>query len=132
MPCPQRRFTGKVESTAGALDPTSRALLTEVRLKKADGALMPGMYAQVKFTVVSAAPALDVAATTLVVGANGTKVLVVRDDDTVRYQTVELGRDLGRTVEILSGLGGTERLVVNPPDGLKEGDRVLVAAGQRG
>ena len=41
---------------------------------------------------------------------------------------IELGRDLGRTVEILSGLTGMERLVLNPPDGLKEGDRVVLAA----
>lgn len=121
-----------MESTAGALDPTSRTLLTEVRLGNADGALMPGMYAQVKFSVVSAAPALVVPATTLVVGANGTKALVAREDDMVHYQTIELGRDLGRTVEILSGLAGTERLVVNPPDGLREGDRIALGTGERG
>jgi len=35
--------------------------------------------------------------------------------------------ELGRTVQILSGLTGMERLVVNPPDGLEEGDRVVLA-----
>jgi multidrug efflux pump subunit AcrA (membrane-fusion protein) len=123
-----RRFVGRVASTAGALDPSSRTLLTEVRLPNPDGALLPGMYAQVKFTVLSATPALLVPATTLVVGADGARVIVVRDDRTVHYQPIELGRDLGRTVEILSGLTGNERLVVNPPDGLKEGDRVVLAA----
>jgi RND family efflux transporter MFP subunit len=125
---PRRRFAGKVESTAGALDPTSRTLLTEVRLQNADGALMPGMYAQVKFAVVSPAPALLVPATTLVIGGDGAKVMVVRDDHTVQSQTVELGRDLGQNVEIVSGLAGTERLVVNPPDGLKDGDRIVLGA----
>src|SRR5436309_1758648 len=48
---PQRSFVGKVATTAGALDPTSRTLLTEVRLRNDDLTLMPGMYAQVKFTV---------------------------------------------------------------------------------
>jgi membrane fusion protein (multidrug efflux system) len=123
---PRQPFAGKVESTAGALDPTSRTLLTEVRLQNADGALMPGMYAQVKFAVVSAAPALLVPATTLVIGGDGAKVVVVRDDHTVHAQTVELGRDLGENVEIVSGLAGTERLVVNPPDGLKDGDRIVL------
>jgi len=74
---------------------------------------------------------VTVPATTLVVGADGTKVVVVRDDRTVRYQAVELGRDLGRSVEIVSGLTGTERLVLNPPDGLKDGDRVVLAAAPR-
>ncbi len=51
---PTRPFVGKIASTAGALDPTSRTLLTEVRLKNDDHALMPGMYAQVKFSLVPA------------------------------------------------------------------------------
>src|SRR5438874_8617640 len=49
---PKRAFVGKIASTAGALDPTSRTLLTEVRLRNDDHALMPGMYAQVKFGLV--------------------------------------------------------------------------------
>ena len=54
-------------------------------------------------------------ATALIARAAGPQVLGVRDD---------------RTVEVLSGLTGRERLVVNPPDGLKEGDRV--AGEERG
>jgi len=37
-----------------------------------------------------------------------------------------LGRDLGQSVEIVSGLSGQERLVVSPPDGLKDGVRVAL------
>ena len=48
----------------------------------------------------------------------------MRDDDTVHLQKVELGRDLGETVEVTSGLRGDERLIVNIPDGLKEGSAV--------
>ena len=36
-------------------------------------------------------------------------------------QKVDVGRDLGSSVEILNGLDGTERLVVNVPDSLREG-----------
>jgi hypothetical protein len=39
-------------------------------------------------------------------------------------------RDLGQSIEVFSGLTGRERLVVNPPDGLKEGARV--AGEERG
>jgi hypothetical protein len=42
----------------------------------------------------------------------------------VHYLGVQLGRDFGQSVEIISGLTGKERLVVSPPDGLKDGDRV--------
>ncbi len=122
---PQRPFTGKVASTAGALDPASRTLLTEVRLRNEDHALMPGMYAQVKFTVSPADAVWVVPATALIARTAGSQVLAVRGDGTVHYLSVQLGRDLGPSVEIVSGLTGQERLVVSPPDGLTEGTRVV-------
>ena len=54
----------------------------------------------------------------------------MRGDGTVHYVSVQLGRDLGQSLEILAGLSGTERLVVSPPDGLKEGGRVTVAGAR--
>ena len=62
---PQRAFVAKIASTAGALDSTSRTLLTEVRLRNDDRALMPGMYAQVKFSLVPVDAMWVVPATTL-------------------------------------------------------------------
>src|SRR5437899_8803565 len=66
---PQRPFVGKIASTAGALDPTSRTLLTEVRLRNEDYALMPGLYAQVKLSIVPAETVWVVPATTLIARA---------------------------------------------------------------
>ena len=36
------------------------------------------------------------------------------------YLSVQIGRDFGAEVEIVNGLNGKERLVVNPADTLKE------------
>lgn len=127
-----RPFAGKIASTAGGLDPTSRTLLTEVRLRNEDHALLPGMYAQVVFSVVPAEPVWLIPATALIARAEGPQVLSVRDDRSVHYQPVQLGRDLGQSVEILSGLTGRERLIVNPPDGLKEGSLVAGQEAARG
>ena len=123
---PQRTFIGTIASTAGALDPTSRTLLTEVRLRNDDRALMPGMYAQVKFSVPPSDDVWVVPATAIVTRAAGSQVVAVRGDGTVKYLGVQLGRDLGQSVEIVSGLSGQERLVVSPPDGLKDGVRVAL------
>jgi membrane fusion protein, multidrug efflux system len=124
---PQRPFVGKIASTAGALDPASRTLLTEVRLRNDDHALMPGMYAQVKFSLVPADDVWMIPATALIARAAGPQVVTVRGDETVHYVSVQLGRDLGQSLEVVAGLSGNERLVVSPPDGLKEGGRVTVA-----
>ena len=127
---PQRPFVGKIASTAGALDPASRTLLTEVRLRNEDLALMPGMYAQVKFSLTPADDVWVVPATALIARASGPQVAAVHTDGTVHYLGVQLGRDLGQSVEIVSGLTGNERLVVSPPDGLKEGGRVAAEEGK--
>ena len=98
-----------------------------MRLRNEDHALLPGMYAQVKFSLVPSETVWVVPATALIARAAGPQVLSVRDDGAVHYVGVRLGRDLGQSVEIVEGLTGRERLVVNPPDGLKEGGRVRSA-----
>jgi RND family efflux transporter MFP subunit len=126
---PGREFSGKVSRDANALDPTSRTLLTEVLVPNTDLTLRPGMYAQVKFSVEGPDPPVLIPATALVIRADGPQVALVRDDHTVHFQKVELGRDLGTTLEVVSGLSGDERLVVNIPDGLKEGITVRPQGG---
>ena len=116
---PQRTFEGTVAATAGALDAASRTLLTEVRLRNEDGALMPGMYAQVGFSVVPADAVWLVPGPVLVARAAGPQVITVQPDGTVHYVNVQLGRDLGQSVEIIGGLTGTERLVHQPPGRLE-------------
>ncbi len=128
---PKRAFVGRIASTAGALDATSRTLLTEVRLRNDDHALMPGMYAQVKFSLVPAEAVWVVPATALLARAAGPQVIDVRRDGTAHYLGVQLGRDLGQSVEIVAGLSGGERLVLSPPDGLTEGMRVAAEESPR-
>jgi membrane fusion protein, multidrug efflux system len=81
----------------------------------------------VKFSVVPADAVWVVPATALIARAAGPQVLAVGGDGAVHYVGVQLGRDLGQSIEIVAGLTGNERLVVNAPDGLKEGTRVIVA-----
>jgi multidrug efflux pump subunit AcrA (membrane-fusion protein) len=95
-----------------------------VHIGNDDRALLPGMYAQVKFGVTPADAVWLIPATALVTRTAGPQVLSVGNDGTVHYQSVQLGRDLGPSVEILSGLTGKERLVINAPDGVKDGTRV--------
>jgi multidrug efflux pump subunit AcrA (membrane-fusion protein) len=120
---PGQAFAGRVTSTANALDPASRTLLTEVQVPNERGVLFPGMYAQVKFAIVPAEPRLLIPASALIIRGQGPQVATVRND-TVHYLSVDVGRDLGATVEVVSGLKGDEWLIVNPGDGLADGARV--------
>src|SRR5882724_9465354 len=46
---PDQTFDARVVRTAGALDPASGTLLTEVQVANANGQLFPGMHAKIKF-----------------------------------------------------------------------------------
>ncbi len=74
---PGRKFTGTVARTAQALDSTSRTLLVEVQIENSSGQLLPGMYAQVKFSIPRSAPVVIVPADALIANAQGTRVAVV-------------------------------------------------------
>lgn len=121
---PGRVYEGKVARTAEALDPTSRTLLSEVQLDNKGGELLPGMYAQVKFTLSRSQPVRVIPGNSVVANAGGTRVVSVTPDGRVHFLPVELGRDLGSDVEVSNGLTGAERIVTNPPDTLTEGQAV--------
>jgi RND family efflux transporter MFP subunit len=121
---PGRLLKGKVARTANALDPNTRTLLTQVDVPNPDDALRPGMYLQVKFIAARAASVVLVPSAALVWRPDGTVVPVLDGDNTVRYRKVQLGRDYGAEVEVLSGLEGGETVVVHPGDALAEGRQV--------
>ncbi len=127
---PGRKFKGTVARTANALDPATRTLLTEVQVPNADGVLMPGMYAQVDMSVPRRNPPLLIPGDTLVIRSDGPQVAVVGDDGTVHFARIELGRDYGDRLEVISGLEIGQQLVVNPSDVVREGVKVKPVVGQ--
>jgi RND family efflux transporter MFP subunit len=119
-------FRGIVARNARALDAASRTLLTEVQIPNPKGVLLPGMYVEVRFAVTDSNPPLIIPANTLVVRTEGPQVAIVRPNNTVHYQKIELGRDYGDRVEVVAGLDGDAKLVVNPTDDIREGVEVRV------
>jgi RND family efflux transporter MFP subunit len=127
---PHRLFSGKVTRTANALDPNTRTLLTEIDLPNPRDELRPGMYLQVTFSAARASHVVLVPSAALVWRPGATVIAVLDGDRKVRYRKVQIGRDLGLEVEILSGLDGDETVVVHPGDALAEGQQVEIAAGK--
>jgi RND family efflux transporter MFP subunit len=125
---PNQTFTGTVTRTANALDPASRTLRTEVQVPNPGLKLLPGMYAQVQFTLDHASSGLRIPANALVVRSEGTQVAMVGQGQKVHYQNVTIGRDYGTEIEIASGLVGNEQLIVNPTDDIREGTSVRAVA----
>jgi membrane fusion protein, multidrug efflux system len=54
----------------------------------------------------------------------------VGPDDKVLFKAVTISRDLGRTIELASGLAPEDRVITAPPDGIVDGDQVRVAGAK--
>ncbi len=124
---PGKPYPGTVLRSAGALDPQSKTLLTEVQVPNDRGELLAGMYAQVRLKLDQTEPAIVLPANTLILRADGPQVAAV-EGGTVRMRKVVLGRDFGQRIEVVSGLAEGELVVTNPADTVREGVQVNVAA----
>ncbi len=121
---PGRSFPGTIARTSNSLDSTSRTLLVEVQVPNPDGALMPGMYAQVEFSNSRANAPLLIPAEALMVRADGTQVAVVGPDSIVHLQKIVIGRDYGDRLEVMQGVQVGDRIIFNPDDSAREGVKV--------
>lgn len=124
---PDRTFAGKVVRTSGAFDPATRTLLTEIEVPNRDGALYPGIHVDVALSLAQSTPPLVVPATAVLIRSDGVQVATVDDAQTVHLQKVQLGRDLGKSLEIVAGLSEGARIVSNPTDTLATGMKVSIA-----
>jgi RND family efflux transporter MFP subunit len=121
-----RAYTGTVIRNAAALDNAARTMLTEVQVDNTDASLLPGMYAQVKFTLPQQRTSLIIPTSSLVVDRGGMHVVTIDADHRIHFVPVTIGKDMGKEVEILKGLKESESLVSSPSDLLNEGEHVEV------
>jgi RND family efflux transporter MFP subunit len=124
---PGRVFPGTVTRTAGAIDPTSRTLLTEVQVPNPDAVLLSGSYATVRFKIQQSDPPLVVPQNALLIDASGVRVALVDADGTLHYKPVQIGRNFGEDVEVLSGLDPNDVLATGLAANIVEGSRVETA-----
>jgi membrane fusion protein, multidrug efflux system len=124
---PGRVFPAKVVRTSGAMSADSRTLLTELEVDNSRGEILAGTYVQVRLTEAKLDPVLTLPSNTLLFRSEGTQVGVVGVGDKVELRHVTLGRDFGATMEVLGGVGPTDRVILNPADSLVGGTVVHVA-----
>jgi RND family efflux transporter MFP subunit len=126
---PGRQFSGSVARTANALDPASRTMLVEIAVPNADGALFPGMYADVDLSTARVNPPLVIPAQALLTRSDGAQVAVVQKDGVVHLQKVSIGRDFGDRVEIIQGVAEGTTILVAPGDAADGAKIVPVSTG---
>jgi RND family efflux transporter MFP subunit len=122
FPATVKASSQSVEAASG----TTRMLLV---VDNPSGELMTGAFANVHLELPAPDTAINVPASALIFDQSGLRIATVGADDRVVLKSVTISRDLGKEVEIASGLAADDRVIASPPDGIASGDPVRIVSG---
>ena len=128
---PGKTFPATLVTTSNSLTTESRSALVELQALNLDGKLWPGAFAEVHFNLEPKANVMRIPATALFFGPRGMEVALLTPDGKVSLSKVELGRNLGNEVEILSGLSPNASVIDSPPESLTTGQTVRIAGREQ-
>lgn len=127
---PDAEFEATIQSTSGAINASSGTTLVQLLVDNASGRFLPGGFANVNLLFNDAVERLSIPASALIFDQNGLKVATVGHDQKVTLKTITIARDLGKTLEVQSGLNSHDQVIENPPDGVNDGDVVNLATAE--
>lgn len=134
---PDRRLRGSVARIVPTVDRAKATVMIKLRFEQLDPRILPEMSAKVSFlsqalTDADQKPVLAVPAAALVTVDGRQQVWRVASGDVAEAVPVTAGRRLGEQVALSGGgVKAGDRLVLNPPAGLKAGTRLSVAANAK-
>jgi RND family efflux transporter MFP subunit len=129
---PDKTYSGTVEASAQAVDPSTGTTLMQLIVDNSAGELMPGDYAGIHLQIPAAANVLSVPSSALIFDAKGLSVATLDADNRVLLKPVSIERDLGAVVELASGLVPNDRVIQTPPDGIDNGAAVRLGGAAPG
>jgi RND family efflux transporter MFP subunit len=124
---PGRSFPATVEASAQSVEAASGTTRMQLVVDNAAGELMTGAFANVSLDLPGPEVAINVPASALIFDQDGLRVATVDAGNRVVLKTITIARDMGRTVEIGSGLSAEDRIIESPQDGIATGDEVRIA-----
>ena len=128
---PSAQFPGTVTRTASSIDQNTRTLLTEVQVDNRKGQLLNGMYTVVTFAPASSGQGPITISGDAVAVRNGLNVVGVIQNGTVHIQPIDVGRDFGAVLEVLTGLKVGDLIASSVTDDIVEGAKVNTHLSQQ-
>lgn len=128
---PDKRFRGVVHMVIPTADRTKATVMVKVRFVEMDPRVLPEMSAKVAFLSKPVGAGEESPRTTISPAAlaerSGKTVAFVIREGRVQEQEVTTGEKLGDLLVVTGGVKPGDRVVLNPPRGLKTGSRVKQA-----
>lgn len=119
---------GQLVTMDSAIDPSTGTIKLKAVFGNLDEALWPGQFVSVQLQTGTRHAVPTVPSAAIQRGPDGFYVYVVKPDQTVARQAVEVEQDDGAIAVLASGLAGGETVVVSGQSRLTDGSRVAPSA----
>jgi RND family efflux transporter MFP subunit len=128
---PEWRIPGQVITMVPTADRQKATVLVRIAFDKLDPRILPDMGIKVSFLGAETAGALAAMPVTIPKNAlrtdGGSQVVyVVAGDNRAERRAIRVGPARDDRIEVVSGVSAGEKIVLDPPAALKDGDRVVV------
>lgn len=123
----EREFKGIVSLIAPTVDNASKTFGVEITLPNSDGAVLPGMFARVTLSLGHATHVVVPDKAIVKQPGSGDYYVYTYADGHVNYVKVELGRRIGDSYELLSGIEPESFVVITGQSRLANGIKVNVS-----
>ena len=119
-------FKGKVSLVYPTIDATTRTFPVEIRLLNNDERVRPGMFARVTLNFGTKQHVVIPDRAIVKQAGSGDRYVYVYQNGQVSYQKVELGRLIGNTYEVISGVADGNEVVITGQSRLNNGMEVEI------
>lgn len=126
---PDRSFGGEISAINPGVDERTRAIKVRARLDNPERLLRPGMFAEVATLLAERERVLTLPRTAITFAPYGDSVLAIQEQDgatIVQRRPVATGQVREGRVEIVSGLGAGDRVVIAGQTKLRNGQPVQI------
>ncbi len=127
---PDARFRGRLLRMVPTVDRAKATVMAKIRFNEPDPRILPEMSAKVSFLSreiqESERTARSVLQPAAIVQRDGKSVVFVIKGDKVAEVVVETGATIGELLEIRAGVKPGDKVVLRPPEKLRDGARVAL------
>lgn len=125
---PEESFKGQVELIHPSINTTTRTFAVEVRVPNSTERLRPGMFARTFFDMGERSGIVVPDVAIMKQTGSAERYLYVIKEGVAERRRVEVGRQIGQMVEILSGVEQGEQVAVTALSRLENGAKVEIVA----
>jgi len=122
------KMVGNIKNISPAVDNTN-TYPVKIEINNSEGAIKPGMFAEISFIENQNNEALVVPRNTILEDESNSYVYVVKDGVAIKT-IVETGIDNGEEIELVSGINMGDEVIVNGQNYVEDGEKVNIVSNE--